>query len=112
MQKFSEVVFSFQERVDDAILCSEEIDRHVAHLGSCEYSHETFSATLEKIQKAVDDLNLHSYSNLEQWVDALDARVSQMHTAISDLYVYCVVQLAHSGDLSALYNVGPRDTCP
>ena len=80
VQKFSEVVFSFQERVDDAILCSEEIDRHVAHLGSCEYSHETFSATLEKIQKAVDDLNLHSYSNLEQWVDALDARVSRMHT--------------------------------
>ena len=79
MQKFSEVVFSFQERVDDAILCSEEIDRHVAHLESCEYSKETFAATLEKIQKAVDDLNLHSYSNLQQWVDALDARVSLMH---------------------------------
>lgn len=77
VQKFSEVVFSFQERVDDAILCSEEIDWHVAHLGSCEYSHETLSATLEKIQKAVDDLNLHSYSNLEQWVDALDARVEE-----------------------------------
>ena len=86
VQKFSEVVFTFQERVDDAILCSEEIDRHVAHLGSCEYSQETFAATLEKIQKAVDDLNLHSYSNLEQWVNQLDARVSQRCTRITS---YC-----------------------
>ena len=109
MQKFSEVVFSFQERVDDAILCSEEIDRHVAHLGSCEYSHETLSATLEKIQKAVDDLNLHSYSNLEQWVDALDARVSHMHAttfvcepqlaSLTYVRTYVCMLLAHEWDV-------------
>ena len=79
MQKFAEVVFNFQERVDDAILYNEEIEKHLTQIATCEYTVETFVNTLNNIQKSVDELNLHSYSNLNHWVQQLDDRVS-VHT--------------------------------
>ena len=39
------------------------------------YDHKTFSEILHRVQKAVDDLNLHSYSNLPLWVSKLDLQV-------------------------------------
>lgn len=39
------------------------------------YDHKTFSEILNRVQKAVDDLNLHSYSNLPIWVNKLDMEV-------------------------------------
>lgn len=40
------------------------------------YDHKTFTEILNRVQKAVDDLNLHSYSNLPIWVNKLDIEVS------------------------------------
>ena len=54
----------------------EKIDIEVRSLESCGYNKETFNEVLGKIQKAVDDLNLHSYSNLNAWVKSLDEEVS------------------------------------
>ena len=75
VRKFADVVFGFQERVDEAILHNEELEKEITQLSSCDYSKETYSEILERIQKIVDDLNLHSYSNLQKWVAELDTRV-------------------------------------
>ena len=45
-------------------------------LESCSYDVETFREVLSRIQKAVDELNLHSYTNLASWVSSLDKSVS------------------------------------
>ena len=75
VRKFADVVFGFQERVDEAILHNEELEKEISLLSTCDYSKDTYSQILERIQKTVDDLNLHSYSNLQQWVAQLDSRV-------------------------------------
>ena len=59
-------------QVDELIASIEKIDIEVRSLETCAYSRETFNEVLGKIQKAVDDLNLHSYSNLSSWVKSLD----------------------------------------
>lgn len=59
----------------------EKIDIEVRSLETCSYNSQTFRDVLGKIQRAVDELNLHSYSNLPQWVATLDLQVkcSVMH---------------------------------
>lgn len=65
--------FVFQ--VDDLLLIEEKIDLEVRSLETCMYEHKTFTEILNRVQKAVDDLNLHSYSNLPIWVNKLDIEV-------------------------------------
>ncbi|KAH8028134.1 hypothetical protein HPB51_013181 [Rhipicephalus microplus] len=75
VQKLAETVFNFQEKVDDLITIEEQIDIDVRSLETCPYSASTFAEILNKIQKAVDDLSLHQYSNLHHWVSKLDEQV-------------------------------------
>lgn len=53
----------------------QKIDIEVQSLATCAYKRETFEEILSRIQKAVDELNLHSYSNLGAWVKSLDEQV-------------------------------------
>lgn len=62
--------------MDDLLLIEEKIDLEVRSLETCMYENKTFNEILSRIQKAVDDLNLHSYSNLPIWVNKLDIEVS------------------------------------
>uniref|UniRef100_G1PMK1 AAA+ ATPase domain-containing protein n=1 Tax=Myotis lucifugus TaxID=59463 RepID=G1PMK1_MYOLU len=75
VQRLAETVFNFQEKVDDLLIIEEKIDLEVRSLETCLYDHKTFSEILNRVQKAVDDLNLHSYSNLPIWVNKLDMEV-------------------------------------
>lgn len=62
-------------QVDDLLLIEEKIDLEVRSLDTCMFDNRTFSDILNRVQKAVDDLNLHSYSNLPIWVNKLDIEV-------------------------------------
>lgn len=61
--------------MDDLLLIEEKIDLEVRSLETCMFDHKTFTDILSRIQKAVDDLNLYSYSNLPIWVNKLDIEV-------------------------------------
>lgn len=63
-------------QVDDLLVLEEQLDVDVRSLDTCQYAHSTFAEILNKIQKAVDDLSLHQYSNLHIWVQRLDEQVS------------------------------------
>lgn len=75
VQRLAEMVVTFQEKVDDLLVIEEEIDIDVRSLETSAYSANTFSDILNKIQKAVDDLSLHAYSNLHAWVANLNESV-------------------------------------
>jgi dynein heavy chain 1 len=75
VQRLAESVFNFQEKVDDLLVIEEQIEREVKAIDTCHYGHGTFMEVLIKVQKAVDDLSLHQYSNLPQWVTKLDQQV-------------------------------------
>lgn len=77
VQRLAECVFSFQEKVDDLLVLEEQLDVDVKILDTCQYAHTTFAEILNKIQKAVDDLSLHQYSNLHIWVQRLDEQVEK-----------------------------------
>ncbi len=57
------------------MVIDEEINIDVRSLESCPYATNAFSDILGKIQKAVDNLSLHQYSNLHAWVSKLDEEV-------------------------------------
>ncbi|XP_074643936.1 cytoplasmic dynein 1 heavy chain 1-like isoform X2 [Tubulanus polymorphus] len=77
VQRLAEAVFNYQEKVDDLLAVEELIDIEVRSLQTCQYSGAVFADILNKIQKAVDDLSLHQYSNLPQWVAKLDQEVEK-----------------------------------
>ena len=79
VQKFSDCIFSFQERVDEVLLYSHQIDGLIGSLETCEYRQQTFRDLLDQLQKLIDDLNLRSYSNLSQWVSELDKQVCRSY---------------------------------
>ena len=65
-------------QVDDLLVLEEQLDIDVRTIDTCQYSHSTFAEILNKIQKAVDDLSLHQYSNLHIWVQRLDEQVKMI----------------------------------
>lgn len=67
-------------QVDDLLVLEEQLDVDVRSLDTCQYAHSTFAEILNKIQKAVDDLSLHQYSNLHIWVQRLDEQVGLVIT--------------------------------
>ncbi|XP_021916204.1 dynein heavy chain, cytoplasmic isoform X5 [Zootermopsis nevadensis] len=77
VQRLAEVVFSFQEKVEDLLVVEEQLDVDVRSLETCPYSANTFADILGKIQHAVDDLSLRQYSNLHIWVTRLDEEVER-----------------------------------
>ncbi|XP_022254853.1 dynein heavy chain, cytoplasmic-like [Limulus polyphemus] len=77
VQRLAETVSNFQEKVDDLLTIEEQIDVDVRSLETSAYSANTFTDILNKIQKAVDGLSLHQYSNLHLWVSKLDEEVEK-----------------------------------
>lgn len=75
--------------MDDLLLIEEKIDLEVRSLETCMYEHKTFTEILNRVQKAVDDLNLHSYSNLPIWVNKLDIEVCTKPLQHSPVYFLC-----------------------
>ncbi|XP_044006814.1 dynein heavy chain, cytoplasmic isoform X3 [Aphidius gifuensis] len=77
VQRLSEIVVQFQEKVDDLLVVEEQLDVDVRSLETCPYSANTFADILAKIQKSVDELSLKNYSNLHIWVARLDEEVEK-----------------------------------
>ena len=51
VQKLAEMVFGYQEKVDDLLAIQEQIERDVQALETCHYSIANFREILNKIQK-------------------------------------------------------------
>ncbi|KAJ8974295.1 hypothetical protein NQ317_014466 [Molorchus minor] len=77
VQRLSDTVVSFQERVEELLIVGEQLEVDVRSLETCPYSANTFADILSKIQHAVDDLSLKQYSNLHIWVSRLDEEVEK-----------------------------------
>ncbi|XP_076178666.1 dynein heavy chain, cytoplasmic isoform X5 [Ptiloglossa arizonensis] len=77
VKRLSDAVVSFQEKVEDLVVVEEQLDVDVRSIETCPYSANTFADILSKIQKAVDELSLKNYSNLNIWVSRLDEEVEK-----------------------------------
>ena len=61
--------------MEDLLLLDEQIAVQMKALDATRYSPSTIKQIMETIQKAVDSLSLHQYSNLTFWVQRLDEEV-------------------------------------
>ena len=77
-QRFQDHVFTYQEKVDDLICLDDTISREVKQLADCPFEANHFKQILEKVQKSVDEMAHHSYSNLTIWVSSLDQIIEQI----------------------------------
>lgn len=75
VREFASVVSIFQDKVDSLIAIYDDIMKLIDELPVCAFVHSTFSSIILRIQKLIDRLNLESYSNLDQWVTELDAKI-------------------------------------
>ncbi|KAG0320600.1 hypothetical protein BGZ99_004425, partial [Dissophora globulifera] len=78
VREFASVVSIFQDKVDSLIAIHDEIMKLIDELPTCPFVHTTFANILMRVQKLIDQLNLESYSNLDQWVAQLDAKVEAL----------------------------------
>ncbi|KAF9140779.1 hypothetical protein BGX30_005985 [Mortierella sp. GBA39] len=78
VREFASVVSIFQDKVDSLISIYDDIIKLIDELPVCSFVHTTFSSIILRIQKLIDRLNLESYSNLDQWVSQLDAKVEAL----------------------------------
>ncbi|KIJ38518.1 hypothetical protein M422DRAFT_258888, partial [Sphaerobolus stellatus SS14] len=78
VREFASVVSVLQDKTNTLIDLYKEINRTVEDLSTCPYTFEAFSELISKIQAAIDRLNLEGYSNLENWVAQLDARIEDI----------------------------------
>ncbi|XP_045484392.1 dynein heavy chain, cytoplasmic isoform X1 [Pieris rapae] len=77
VQKLSEVVLIFQEKVEDLLAVEEQISVDVRSLETCPYSAQSLAEILSRLQRAIDELSLRQYSNLHLWVQRLDEEVEK-----------------------------------
>uniref|UniRef100_A0A915HKX7 Dynein heavy chain, cytoplasmic n=1 Tax=Romanomermis culicivorax TaxID=13658 RepID=A0A915HKX7_ROMCU len=77
VQRFSEMINTFQEKVEELLYLEEQIQAQLKSLDTCQYSAGIIEQILSSIQKAVDALSLHQYSNLVTWVQQLDEEIEK-----------------------------------
>ena len=77
-QRFQDCVFVFQEKVDDLISLDDTIGREVKQLATCPFNAKSFGDILATIQKSVDEMANHLFSNLQIWVNGLDQLIEDL----------------------------------
>lgn len=77
VQKFSDLIYNFREKVDELISVETAIEAQLKELDSCSYNENKFAEILYEIQKSIDNLNLKGFSNLPQWVSKLDEEIEK-----------------------------------
>jgi dynein heavy chain 1 len=77
VQKFSDAIYNFREKIDELISVETTIELQLKELDTCPYDETKFSEILYEIQKSIDYLNLKGFSNLPQWVLKLDEEIEK-----------------------------------
>ena len=87
VRRFAEIMFNFQERVEDVLRMAHEVDLEVKLLETSVYSWPVFNEVLARIQRHVDELSNKQFSNVAHWVARLDEEierrlVQRLHVAL------------------------------
>ncbi|PAA89834.1 hypothetical protein BOX15_Mlig025375g2 [Macrostomum lignano] len=75
VHKLADSVNNYQEKTDDLLAITRQIDAEMVSLDTCGFSKQNFTEVINKIQKQIDALSLHEYANLSLWVSKLDKAV-------------------------------------
>jgi dynein heavy chain 1 len=76
--RLSDSVTKLEDRVEQLLLTCNKIDDALVQLEKVEYDATKFQSAVDFVQKAVDEISLGGYSNLETWVKVLDERLARV----------------------------------
>lgn len=85
--QLSEITENFQNKVEELIESDERIKNYLSDLKTCKYQVEDFNNIVSLIQDVIDELALHSFSNVPNWVDKLDLQIENI---LSERLVHAV----------------------
>ncbi|GME34113.1 ATPase AAA+ type core [Neofusicoccum parvum] len=77
VREFAAAVSLLQSKTETLKTIHANIQKALSDLETCPYKYEAFRASLDIIQRAVDQLNLENYVNLPYYVSELNARVEK-----------------------------------
>ncbi|KAJ3101821.1 hypothetical protein HDU97_001047 [Phlyctochytrium planicorne] len=78
VREFASIVSVFQDKVNSAISIFDEIKACLDELRACAFSQDKLQDVVDKVQRAIDRLNLESYSNLDSWTTELDSQMEEV----------------------------------
>ena len=68
-------ITALQSKVSTLLAVQGSVDAAMRELQTCPFAHNAFRTHLETIQRAVDQLNLESYSNISFWVSKMNEKI-------------------------------------
>ena len=80
VREFAAAVAVLQDKTSTLADINDTIQVAIADLRTCEYDSVILGSQLDKIQTAVDQLNLENYSNLKYWVDEMNEAIEEIMT--------------------------------
>jgi dynein heavy chain 1 len=92
VREFASVISLLQDKATALIEISDEINRSVDELQTCDFDSASFTKLLSQIQKVIDHLNLENYSNLDVWVVNLNEKIDAVLRArlVQAIEAWCV----------------------
>ncbi|KAK3716178.1 dynein heavy chain [Vermiconidia calcicola] len=76
-------IATLQSKVSTLSTIQVTVDVALRELQTCAFTRETFQTHLESLQRAIDQLNLESYSNIGLWVAKMNEKiVAALHTRL------------------------------
>ena len=92
VREFASVISLLQDKATALIEISDEINRSVDELQTCDFDSASFTKLLGQIQKVIDHLNLENYSNLDVWVVNLNEKIDSVLQArlVQAIEAWCV----------------------
>lgn len=102
VKDFATAITLLQTKTSTLATINAAVNNALKDLDSCPYDAEAFRNDIDSVQRAVDQLNLESYSNLQWWVDQTNGRIeailfNRLQRAIRD-WKEAFADLAHAGD--------------
>ena len=81
VRDFASAAATLQTKTNILVEVNDTIQEAKSDLETCPYSSPSFRSAIERIQTAVDQLNLEKYSNLQLWVSRLNHSIEETLTA-------------------------------
>ena len=78
VREFAAAVAILQDKTSTLVAINDSIQVAIDDLRTCEYDSVVLGSQLDRIQTAVDQLNLENYSNLTFWVDEMNEVIEKI----------------------------------
>ncbi|XP_063902548.1 cytoplasmic dynein 1 heavy chain 1-like [Zophobas morio] len=102
VNNFLQIVLSFQEKVDEALETDSQLQGLLEQLATCNYEGFRLRNFMGSLQERIDELCLHGFSNLHQWVEFVNTEVeAKLKLRLEQMLSQCSASLGEPNKATA-----------